>query len=121
METILLIEDNEVIRENTREILELEGYEVLAASDGEAGLQQAFAHTPDLILCDILIPKLDGYMVFKELKNNSDTTKIPFLFLTASAEDSEKALGLEMGAEEYIRKPFEEMELLEAIKRCLKP
>lgn len=119
MKTILLIEDNNDIRENTCELLELEGYKVMLALDGKTGLILATEHLPDVILCDIMMPGADGYEVFNGLKANPATQAIPFIFLTASAEKKEVAAGLQMGASGYIRKPFEPKELFETIRQSL--
>ncbi|MFD2872942.1 response regulator transcription factor [Mucilaginibacter ximonensis] len=120
MRTILLIEDNNDIRENTCELLELEGYNVIFALNGKTGLTLASQHLPDLILCDIMMPEANGYEVFAGLQAAPATRAIPFIFLTASAEKKEVAAGLEMGASGYIRKPFEPEELFEAIRQSLK-
>ena len=120
METILIIEDNSDIRENICELLELKGYAVIAAVNGQAGLDLAKAAKPDLILCDILMPGMDGYNVLIRLKDDPDTMYIPFCFLTCSAEKSEVEIGLGVGADGYISKPFHEEELFENIERCLK-
>ncbi|QEM02572.1 response regulator [Mucilaginibacter rubeus] len=118
MRTILLIEDNDDIRENTCELLELEGYKVISALNGERGMLLAAQRLPDLILCDIMMPGPDGYEVFNGLHANPLTANIPFIFLTASAETKEVAAGLKMGACGYIRKPFGPEELFEAINLC---
>ena len=118
MKTILLIEDNLEIRENTTEILELENYHVISALNGKIGFELAKEQTPDLILCDIMMPEMNGYEVFENLKMTSETSGIPFIFITASAEKSEMQKGLNMGAAGYIRKPFTEKELLDAIDDC---
>jgi CheY-like chemotaxis protein len=120
MKRILLIEDNLEIRENTSEILELEGYEVITAANGKIGLDLARKNPPDLILCDILMPEMTGYEVFEHLKMSASMSIIPFIFITASAEKSEVQLGLNMGAAGYVRKPFQEKELLYAVDDCLK-
>ena len=120
MKTILLIEDNHDIRENTNEMLELEGYEVLVAMNGKTGLALAKEKIPDLILCDIMMPEANGYEVLNGLKNDHSTVNIPFIFLTASAEKSEVEAGLGMGADGYIRKPFEPDELFGTILECLR-
>ncbi|MCQ6958761.1 response regulator [Mucilaginibacter aquariorum] len=120
MKTILLIEDNNDIRENTCELLELEGYKVILALNGKTGLILATEHLPDLILCDIMMPEANGYEVFNSLQANEATRSIPFIFLTASAEKKDVEAGLEMGASGYIRKPFEPEELFDAIRRSLK-
>ena len=120
MKTILLIEDNLEIRENTSELLELEGYTVISTVNGKAGYQKALELKPDLILCDIMMPEMNGYEVFEELRSNPDTSHIPFIFITASAEKSEVQKGLNMGAAGYVSKPFTEGELLDAIRNSLK-
>lgn len=119
MKTILIIEDNDEIRENVVEMLELEGYSVLHAINGKSGLALAREKRPDIILCDIQMPDENGYQVFNGLKNDSETADIPFIFLTASAEKKEVEAGLGMGANGYIRKPFESEELFETLTRCL--
>lgn len=119
MKTILLIEDNLEIRENVSEMLELKGYEVLVATNGREGLVTARKDLPDLILCDILMPEVNGHQVLIQLKESIATFGIPFIFLTASAEKHEMQEGLDLGANAYIRKPFEEEELMDEIERCL--
>jgi len=121
MESILLIEDNVAIRENTVELLELSGYHVLVAENGREGVVLAKENMPNLILCDIMMPELNGYEVFNELSKDPSTAKIPFIFVTASAEKSEMKKGLEMGAWGYISKPFEAPQVLSAIKGCIRP
>jgi CRP-like cAMP-binding protein/CheY-like chemotaxis protein len=116
---ILIIEDNNDIRESTTEILELTGYEVLQADNGKAGIDQAQQHQPDLILCDIMMPELDGYGVLYMLGKNPDTASIPFIFLTAKAERVDFRKGMEMGADDYLTKPFDDIELLNAIESRL--
>jgi CRP-like cAMP-binding protein/CheY-like chemotaxis protein len=113
---ILIIEDNEDIRESSMEILELAGYEVLQAGNGKIGVELALNHLPDMILCDIMMPELDGYGVLYLLSRNSNTENIPFIFLTAKAERSDMRKGMEMGADDYLTKPFDDMELLNTIE-----
>jgi CheY-like chemotaxis protein len=120
MTTILVIEDNLEIRENTVEMLELEGYNVIAAMNGTIGVSSAIEHQPHLILCDIMMPELDGFRVFEQLKKNTATADIPLIFVTASVGKKEIEHGLSMGAAGYIRKPFEAEELFKAIDACLK-
>lgn len=120
MQKILLIEDNTEIRENMTEILELAGYEVVAAADGKEGVALAQQHKPDLIICDIMMPVLDGYGVLHMLQRNNALQNIPFIFLTAKSERSEIRKGMEMGADDYITKPFEGAELLSAIESRLR-
>jgi len=120
MKTILLIEDNKDIRENTAEILELSNYKVYTAENGKIGVEMALKHHPDLIICDIMMPVMDGYGVLHALGKNKDTTSIPFIFLTAKTERSDQRKGMEMGADDYITKPFEEIELLNAVEARLR-
>jgi CheY-like chemotaxis protein len=120
MKTALVIEDNVDIRENTTEILELTGYTVITATNGKEGVVLATNSHPDVILCDILMPKMNGYDVIKQLKTNSITAKIPFIYLTASAEKNEMKMAMDMGANGYVSKPFDIRELMEAIDKALK-
>ncbi|TAH41993.1 MAG: response regulator [Bacteroidetes bacterium] len=120
MKKILLIEDNNEMRENTAEILELANYQVLTAVNGRSGVEKAAKEIPDLIICDIMMPDLDGYGVLYLLSKNIDTAGIPFIFLTAKAEKADMRKGMSMGADDYLTKPFEEMELLNAIEARLK-
>ena len=120
MKRILLIEDNAEMRENTAEILELANYEVDVAEDGKVGVRLAQEAPPDLIVCDIMMPELDGYGVLYMLAKNPKTSSIPFIFLTAKAEKSDYRKGMNLGADDYLTKPFEEMELLEAVDIRLK-
>ncbi|MCD0489241.1 response regulator [Pedobacter sp. MC2016-14] len=116
---ILLIEDNEDIRESTAEILQLAGYNVIDADNGKTGLELAQVKLPDLILCDIMMPELDGYGVLYMLGKNSETANIPFIFLTAKAERMDMRKGMEMGADDYLVKPFDDVELLNAVESRL--
>ncbi len=116
MKKILLIEDNADVRENTSEILTLAQYEVIAAKDGKEGVELALKETPDLIICDIMMPVLDGHGVLHMLSKNEKTASIPFVFLTAKAERSDFRKGMEMGADDYLTKPFDDIELMNAIE-----
>ena len=116
MEKILLIEDNEALRENTAEILTLANYEVSTAENGKIGVEMAMANPPDLIVCDIMMPVLDGYGVFQILSKNPDLQHVPFIFLSAKSERNDLRKGMEMGADDYITKPFSEAELINAIR-----
>lgn len=116
MKTILIIEDNDDIREGTAEILELSNYRVLQAENGKTGVDIALQQKPDLILCDIMMPELDGYGVLYLLGKNPETAIIPFIFLTAKAERLDLRKGMEMGADDYLTKPFDDVELLHAIE-----
>ena len=120
MQTILLIEDNDALRENTAEILELAGYNVLTAENGKVGVEAAIQSKPDLIVCDIMMPVLDGYGVLHLLHKHEGTAHIPFIFLTAKTERTDFRKGMEMGADDYVTKPFEEVELLNAIESRLR-
>lgn len=120
MKHLLLIEDNTEIRENTAEILELAGYKVKTAENGKVGVELALQEKPDLIICDIMMPVLDGYGVLHLLNKNPDLNGIPFIFLTAKAERSDFRKGMEMGADDYITKPFSDIELLNAVESRLK-
>ena len=120
MKKILIIEDNLEVRENTAEILELSNYEVLTAENGKIGVEIALKTLPDLIVCDIMMPVLDGYGVFHLLSKHDETSIIPFIFLTAKSEKADFRKGMEMGADDYITKPFDGIELLNAIETRLK-
>ncbi|WP_282032372.1 response regulator [Winogradskyella eximia] len=120
MKKILLIEDNKDVRENTAEILELENYTVSTAENGKIGVEKALKIIPDLIICDIMMPELDGFGVFKNLKSIPKTASIPFIFLTAKSEKEDLRKGMNLGADDYLTKPFEENELLEAIECRIK-
>ena len=120
MKKILLIEDNLEVRENTAEILELSGYDVVTAENGKVGVRLAQQEAPDLIICDIMMPELDGYGVLRILNQNPKTATIPFIFLTAKAEKSDFRKGMNLGADDYLTKPFEDVELMEVIEIRLK-
>lgn len=118
--SVLIIEDNEEIRESTAEILQLSDYEVFTAKDGKSGVSMAIELEPDIILCDIMMPELDGYGVLYLLSKNKKTKDIPFIFLTAKAERTDIRKAMEMGADDYLTKPFDDIELLNAIEIRLK-
>src|ERR1051326_4105511 len=120
MKKILLIEDNKEMRENTAEILELSGYSVLTAKNGKEGIALAQNERPDLVICDIMMPVLDGYGVLHALSKSPETAGIPFIFLSARAERSDLRKGMEMGADDYVTKPFDDIELLNAVESRLK-
>lgn len=120
MNKALIIEDNDDIREGIVEMLDLAGYETLAAKNGKIGVDLAIKHTPDIILCDIMMPELDGYGVLYLLQKNPQTANIPFIFMTAKAERSDMRKGMEMGADDYLTKPFDDVELFNAIESRLK-
>ena len=116
MKSILVVEDNLEVRENLCEILELAGYNVHAAEHGSAGVELAITEKPDLILCDVMMPRLDGYGVLKILRTNKLTSQIPFIFLTAKVDKQDFRKGMGLGADDYITKPFDDTDLLEAIE-----
>ncbi|MCC5651762.1 EAL domain-containing response regulator [Nostoc sp. XA013] len=119
MTKILIIEDEEAVRENILDLLEAEDFETIGAADGRIGVNLAISEVPDLILCDMMMPQLDGYGVLTILRQNPITTTIPFIFLTAKAAKSDFRQGMNMGADDYITKPFTRAELLSAIRNRL--
>ncbi len=120
MKRILLIEDNDDIRSNTAEILELSNYKVIVAENGKIGIEKAIEHKPDLIICDIMMPVLDGYGVLHAVHKNEAIRNTPFIFLTAKTERGDFRKGMELGADDYISKPFDGTELLNAVDSRLK-
>ncbi|WP_316784115.1 response regulator [Pedobacter frigiditerrae] len=120
MKKALVIEDSDDIREGTVEILDLAGYETFSAKNGRIGVDLAIKHLPDIILCDIMMPELDGYGVLYLLQKNPQTANIPFIFMTAKAERADMRKGMEMGADDYLTKPFDDLELFNAIESRLK-
>ncbi|GGA94774.1 response regulator [Puia dinghuensis] len=120
MRRLLVIDDHDDIRENIAEILTLAGYEVFTAENGKRGVEKALKENPELIICDIMMPELDGYGVLHLLRKNETTVNTPFIFLTAKTERTDFRKGMEMGADDYITKPFDDIELLNAIEIRLK-
>jgi DNA-binding response OmpR family regulator len=120
MRSLLIIDDHDEIRENIAEILTLAGYRVITAENGKKGVQIAIKEKPDLVVCDIMMPELDGYGVLHLLKKNPETENIPLIFLTAKTERADLRKGMEIGADDYITKPFDDIELLNAIEIRLK-
>ncbi|MFZ0491270.1 MAG: response regulator, partial [Salegentibacter sp.] len=116
MKKILLIEDDVTVRENTAELLELSNYEVITASNGRLGVEKAKLNPPDIIVCDIMMPEMDGYGVLQELAKDEETDNIPFIFLSAKTEHKDIRKGMDLGADDYLTKPFEEEDLLSAIE-----
>jgi CRP/FNR family cyclic AMP-dependent transcriptional regulator len=112
---ILVIEDNREVLENISEILELSEYAVVMANDGKAGVEAALKEPFDLIICDIMMPLLDGYGVLHLLNRHQQTRNIPFIFLTAKSEKADLRKGMELGADDYLTKPFDGTELLNAV------
>ena len=119
MKKVLLIEDDATLRENIAELLELENFKVLTATNGLEGLDKAKRELPNVIVCDIMMPKLDGYGVLEGLSKSNKTKYIPFIFLSAKTERKDVRKGMNLGADDYITKPFEEEELLTAIESRL--
>ena len=119
MKTILLIEDDTSLRENTAELLEFSNYKVIKAPNGKIGIEMATYKIPDIIICDIMMPQVDGYQVLEALSVNIKTHHIPFIFLSAKTERQEIRKGMNMGADDYLTKPFEEEELISAIESRL--
>jgi len=119
MKTILLIEDDRALRENTEELLELSGYTVSTAPNGKIGIQLAKELLPDIIICDIMMPEVDGYGVLRDLSSDVKTKHIPFIFLSAKTEHKEIRKGMDLGADDYLTKPFEEEDLISAIESRL--
>ncbi|MFN8530797.1 MAG: hybrid sensor histidine kinase/response regulator [Anaerolineae bacterium] len=119
MPKILVIEDNTDIQQEVIGWLQFENYEAIGASNGREGLDLAFQHLPDLILSDILMPQMDGYQVLYELRIHPETALIPFIFVTAKSERHELRYAMELGADDYISKPFTVDELLQAVQKRL--
>lgn len=116
MKKILLIEDDTALRENTAELLELSNYEVATAPNGRIGIEKAKADPPQIVVCDIMMPEVDGYGVLEALAADAATSHIPFIFLSAKTEHKEIRKGMDMGADDYLTKPFDEEELISAIE-----
>jgi CheY-like chemotaxis protein/DNA-binding MarR family transcriptional regulator len=113
---ILIIEDDNIVRENTADLLRFSNYDVVTAKNGRTGVNKAQEELPDVILCDILMPKLDGYAVYDILSTDKRTSRIPFIFLTSKTARADFRKAMELGADDYITKPFNESELLNAVK-----
>jgi len=116
---ILVVDDEEDIVALVRIRLEAEGYEVLVASDGQQALDTARKEMPNLIILDLMLPKIDGYKVCRMLKFDERYKKIPIILFTARSQSSDKDLGMEVGADAYLTKPFDSKVLLDSIKRLL--
>jgi two-component system, OmpR family, alkaline phosphatase synthesis response regulator PhoP len=120
MPKILVIEDEKPVRTNIVDLLSVEGFDAIGAENGQAGLQVLRDQTIDLVICDVLMPKMDGFEVLKALSQNPSTEMIPLIFLTAKTERSDIRQGMNLGAYDYITKPFTRVELLEAVNAQLK-
>jgi DNA-binding response OmpR family regulator len=119
MKTILILEDNYLIRENIAEMLEIKGFAIIEAANGKEGLKIMESNLPDLILCDIMMPLIDGYHFLAEIKKLKNSAKIPFIFVSAISEKKEVKAALELGADDYITKPFDEDELIEKVNQLI--
>jgi DNA-binding NarL/FixJ family response regulator len=119
MKRILVIEDEPEMRQNLMAILRLERFQPLAAEDGQVGVELAKREKPDLVLCDVMMPKLDGYGVIAALRASSETVAIPFIFLTAKGEKPEIRAGMNLGADDYLTKPVAKADLLAAVRSRL--
>jgi DNA-binding response OmpR family regulator len=117
---VLVIEDEVNIRENIQELLEAKGYNVRTATNGKQGILEAIDYRPHLILCDVMMPKMDGFKVLEQIRKSSNVQNVPFIFLTAKVEKQDLRHGMEMGADDYISKPFTSKELMSAIEARLK-
>lgn len=117
---VLIVEDEEHISELIKYNLEASGYQVIAAYDGEEGLKAVFEHKPDLVILDLMLPKMDGISVCNKLRNNKETEDISIIMLTAKSSETDKIIGLEIGADDYITKPFSVRELQARIKTVLR-
>ena len=121
MKTILLIEDEESLRTSLKRMLTFEDFNVVVAENGPIGVEQARQHLPDLILCDIMLPGLDGFGVAEALRSDPATETIPLIFLTAKVEKEAIQRGMELGVSAYVTKPFTLTEILDVINANLSP
>ncbi len=119
MATVLVIEDDPLILTNTLEILELEGFTVIGAENGVEGVERAQESMPDLVICDVLMPKLDGYGVLKALRAAPVTAHIPLVFVSATPSEEILAASVKLGATDYLTKPFRASDLLNVIRKHL--
>ncbi len=116
MTRILVIEDETFLREEILEWMGFENYDAIGAENGLVGIELAIQHQPDLIVCDVTMPGLDGYGVLRQLRSNPATAAIPFIFMTARATQDDIFQGIESGADDYITKPFFQKDLMHAIE-----
>ncbi len=119
MPTVLMIEDDPTLLDNTLEILSLEGFDVIGAEDGSVGVEKARRFVPDIIICDIMMPKLDGYGVLKALRNDPTTREIPFVFVSAIVDENILSGSTKLGVDAYLVKPFRTAKLLSLIRTQL--
>lgn len=115
MKTILVIEDEQTVRESILDLLEAEGFQGIGGENGNVGVQLAQEHHPDLILCDVMMPELDGFSVLAQLRKSPETAGIPFIFLTACSTKADQRQGMELGADDYLTKPCTASDLLGAV------
>jgi DNA-binding response OmpR family regulator len=116
---ILVIEDQAPMRRNIALLLELDGYQVFTAENGRAGVEAARQHKPDLVLCDVMMPEMDGHGVVQTLRSEKETTTVPFIFLTAKSDRTDLRLGMNFGADDYLTKPVIRDDLLAAVQARL--
>jgi CheY-like chemotaxis protein len=119
MKKVLIIEDTLQIRENIAELLEIKQYQVLLASDGEEALQLIRDTPPDLVICDVKMPKMGGFELKKALNNQDGLSEVPFIFLSAAAQKTDVEQGRSLGAAAYLTKPFKMSELIDWVERLL--
>ncbi|MBI2645754.1 MAG: response regulator [Deltaproteobacteria bacterium] len=117
---ILLVDDEKDLVDTIQILLEAKGYSVVSAHDGLAGLEKAKKEKPDLILLDVMMPNLNGYQLCREIKKDPNLKNTPIVMLTAKAQESDRFWGIESGADDYVTKPFDSLNLLETIKNNLK-
>lgn len=117
---VLVVDDDRVIQQLLVVNLELEGYDVITASDGEQAIEKISSAKPDLVLLDIMMPKYDGWEVCRQAKANPKTANVPIIFLSARAQDLDVRRGIELGVAAYMTKPFDPLELMDVVRRVLK-
>lgn len=119
MAKVLVVDDDPVILELLRLNFEMEGFEVVSAADGKAGYEQALAEAPDLVVSDIMMPGVDGLQMLQKLRSDPETADLPVLLVSAKAQQSEIQKGLDLGADDYVTKPFDPLELLDRVNALL--
>ena len=117
--TVLVIDDDPVILELLRVNFEIEGFDVICATDGEEGLQRAHEHKPDVVISDIMMPRRDGLQLLGDLKKHPQTEDLPVILLSAKAQKAEVQQGLDLGADDYITKPFDPLELIDRLNAVM--
>ena len=119
MPKVLVIDDDPVIVELLRVNFEIEGFDVISAGDGRSGLERVVAEQPDVVLSDIMMPRLDGLQLLAQLKNDPRTRDVPVILLSAKAQNAEVEQGLDLGADDYVTKPFDPLELIDRVNAVL--